>query len=67
MTGGKDRYSEMDVMNLIDKACLLDTRFQSLVFLAESDKKGIINTVEKEAQEIADTISNTNHNDHNYS
>lgn len=49
MTDLKDRYSEMEVMSLINKACLLDPRFKSLAFLAESDKK---DTVEKEAQVI---------------
>ena len=59
----KDHYSEMEVMSLINKACSLDPRFKSLAFLAESDKKGIINIVEKEAQELTDTISNANDHD----
>ena len=47
-------------MSLIKKACLLDPRFKSLAFLAESDQKGIINI---EAQELTDTISNANDHD----
>ena len=48
LTDLKSRYTDPDVADLIDKACFLDPR--SLSFLPESDRKGVIASVEEEAK-----------------
>ena len=51
----QDRYSDPDLMLLLNKACFLDPRFKSLSFLSEKDKKDVIISVEEEAAQMAPT------------
>ena len=48
----EDRYSDLHLMMLLNKACFLDPRFKSLSFLSEEDRKGVLLSVEEEAAHI---------------
>ena len=53
----ENRYADLQVKELLNKACFLDPRFKSLSFLSEEEKGQLLLTIEKEAASIKHTIT----------
>ena len=45
----EDHYSDPHLMILINKACFLDSRFKSLLFLSDKNRTYVIHSVEEKA------------------
>ena len=59
----EDRYSDPNLMMLLNKACFLDPRFKSLSFLSDEDRKDVLLSVEEEAAHVkTEMISNEKEN-----
>ena len=48
----EDRYSDPNLMMLLNKACFLDPCFKLLSFLSDEDRKGVLLSVEEEAAHV---------------
>ena len=52
LTDLSSRYNTTEVKNILNKACLLDSRFKALSFLPEAERNDIISMVEEETQQM---------------
>ena len=50
------RYTNLSVVDILDKACFLDPRFKSLSFYSEAERERVIRAVEEEVKLLASEV-----------